>query len=333
MVPGGRDGFMDFGEGVPGPGQGAHPPVNFHGMAAATGGAFHNDPSTVHHDGRAVLVLIPRRAERALEAARLLRAAGHPVLATWKECGLHQIRAFLRTSGNEHSFSLLRESVNAWVASSPAAFDTLPALVGEAPVLSLPTPYPVDLPQWRFGTDAPSSRSGILIGTREWAVPSRRHGSALRIALRLARELPGLTVTVVNGGGAPGLLKTLLAAGFGRCIRLVRTLPYHEHLLRVSRCRIVLQRDESAVPGQVAGDALLTGTPCLGGNGMLDGLAFPHMPGAGADEDKVAARALRLLVDDTDWSRAAACSRENGMARASFGAFRKLWSEARRNIP
>lgn len=324
---------MDFSGGVPGPGKGFHPPVNFHGMAAATGGAFHRDPSSVPSDGRAVLVLLSRRAERAIEPARALRAAGHPVLVTWKECGRHQIRGFFRRPENERAFSILRGLAAAWTASSPAAQETLADRVTDSPVLVLPTPYPLDLPEWRFGTDAPSSRSGILIGTREWSVPSRRHGRAVKIASHLARELPGQTFTVVNCEGARGLVQTLFAAGFSRQIRLVRTLPYHEHLVRVSRCRIVLQRDESAVPGQVAGDALLTGTPCLGGNGMLDGLAFPHMPGAGADEDEVAARALRLLVDDREWSRAAACSRENGMARASFSAFRKLWSEARRNIP
>jgi len=154
----------------------------------------------------------------------------------------------------------------------------------------------------------------------------------MKIAARLSRELPGLEVTVVNSGGVAGLIGTVRVMGINGNLRSVRRAPYHEHLLRVSGSRLVLQRDESGVPGQVAGDALLAGVPCLGGDGMIDGLAFPHMPGAGADDDEVAARALRLLTDDDDWTAAVMASRWNGMARASFSAFRKLWSEARRSI-
>jgi hypothetical protein len=301
-------------------------------MAAATGGAFHNAPSTVTPDGRAVLLLVPRRAERALEALRTLKAAGHPVLATWKECGRHQITDFFRRPGNTKVFDLLRGFVTAWTASSPAALESLKAGVNDAPVLELPTPYPVDLPQWRIGSAEPSSRRGVFIGTREWNVPSRRHGKALGLAARLVRELPDLSVTVVNTGGMAGLVRTLCVMGIRGTVRIEGRVPYGAHLLRVSRSRLVLQRDESGVPGQVAGDALLTGTPCLGGNGMIDRLAFPHLPGAGASDDEVADTALRLLADDAEWSEAVAVSRENGMGRASFSAFGKLWSEARQSI-
>jgi len=333
IAPGGRDLFMDFAGGVPAPGRGAHPPVNFHGMAAATGGAFHNRPSTVTPDGRAVLVLIPGRAELAIEAVRRLRAAGHTVLATWKECGRHQLAGLFRRPGNLGAIDIIRGSVNAWVAPSPAALNMLEGWKGDAPILELPTPYPVDQPEWRIGSDETLSRRGVFIGTREWRVPSRRHGRAVRIAARLARELPGLTVTVVNSEGVSAFLRTLAACGMSQAVRLVRRMPYPGYLRCMAGCRIVLQRDESAVPGQVAGDSLLAGVPCLGGNGMVDGLVFPHLPGAGADDDEVAARALRLLTDDADWSAAVAVSVENGMARASFSAFRRLWSEARRTIP
>lgn len=332
IAPRGRDLFIDFAGGVPAPGRGAHPPVNFHGMAAASGGAFHNDVSTVSPDGRAVLVLMTGRADRALAAASALKAAGHPVLATWKECGRHQIRGFFRKPGNEKTFSLLRGFVTAWIASSPAALETLRTRVNDAPVFELPTPYPVDLPEWRFGTAEPSSHEGLFIGTREWRVPSRRHGSSMKIAARLVRELPGLAVTAVNASGTGGLLRTVGIMGLNPSVSLLHPMPYHDYLLRMSRNRVVLQRDDSGVPGQVAGDALLAGVPCLGGNGMIDGLAFPHMPGADADDDEVAARALRLLTDDTYWKAAVAVSRENGMARASCSAFRKLWAEARRAI-
>ena len=43
---------------------------------------------------------------------------------------------------------------------------------------------------------------------------------------------------------------------------------------RDARHKIVLQADKSAVPGQVAGDALLCRMPCVGGDGAIDRLAF-----------------------------------------------------------
>jgi len=50
--------------------------------------------------------------------------------------------------------------------------------------------------------------------------------------------------------------------------------PYAEYLRAMAACRVVYQLDESAVPGQVAGDALLCRMPCVGGNGAIDQIAF-----------------------------------------------------------
>ena len=49
----------------------------------------------------------------------------------------------------------------------------------------------------------------------------------------------------------------------------------------MARHKIVLQADKSAVPGQVAGDALLCRMPCVGGDGAIDRLAFPATCGYG----------------------------------------------------
>ncbi|PYK07829.1 MAG: hypothetical protein DME61_11845, partial [Verrucomicrobia bacterium] len=42
LNPGGRDQEQQFHK-LPGPGEGAHPPINFHAFAACTLGAFHRD--------------------------------------------------------------------------------------------------------------------------------------------------------------------------------------------------------------------------------------------------------------------------------------------------
>ena len=56
---------------------------------------------------------------------------------------------------------------------------------------------------------------------------------------------------------------------------IARRLPYRDYLAEMARHKIVLQADKSAVPGQVAGDALLCRMPCVGGDGAIDRLGFP----------------------------------------------------------
>ena len=62
---------------------------------------------------------------------------------------------------------------------------------------------------------------------------------------------------------------------------IARRLPYRDYLAEMARHKIVLQADKSAVPGQVAGDALLCRMPCVGGDGAIDRLAFPKTCGFG----------------------------------------------------
>jgi hypothetical protein len=309
-------GGVEFSEGI-------HPPVSFHGMAAATGGAFHNSVSTVAGDRRAVLVLVPRRAERALEAVETLCSRGHSVLASWKECGAHQLDAAWNRSGSEEVFQRIGKTAAAWVAASPAAKEFLARRMPHARVLELPTPYPLDVPGWK--RDAPyTSRRGIFIGTREWREPSRRHRDAMRIAAALARRLPETRITVVNRDGIMGLLRALSLCGPG--VRTLRPMEYRRYLDCMARHRIVLQRDASGVPGQVAGDAALAGVPCLGGNGMVDRLVFPHLPGADASDDEILACATSLLTSSEAWKEAVETAEENAMEKVSFRAFRERLS-------
>src|SRR5947199_4771 len=68
LNPGGRDPEQHF-QDTPGPGEGEHPPVNFHAFAACTRGAFHYDTRRAIAEGTPVLLLLRgefRASERAL---------------------------------------------------------------------------------------------------------------------------------------------------------------------------------------------------------------------------------------------------------------------------
>src|SRR5213078_1820273 len=159
-----------------------------------------------------------------------------------------------------------------------------------------PTPYPVKDKQWNFSVP-PDKQSGIFIGTREWDVPSRNHFAALLVARQLC-ETTGEPITVVNLDGykARRLLWELKFPE-GRFRVIEEEKPYPDYLRIVAGHKIVLQLDRSRVPGQVAGDALLTRTVCVGGDGAIERIAFRKTCGEGRGIDKLASIALDLLRD------------------------------------
>lgn len=326
LVPQGRDAHVSYAEGLPSPGESTHEPINFHAMAAATGGGFHASVDTIAGDQRVVLVLIPRRSRRAIGAAEELRKRGHRVLATWKECGAHQLDQTWSDPDHASVIAELDGMIDAWIAASPAAMDRLAKCLPQAKVITLPTPYPVDVPSWQRWPIPAADRSGIFIGTREWGTPARRHSDAVRLAVALAKRHQGLAITLVNTEGWRGWWRIWRTAGDVNMMDLNRQ-PYLSLLEVMSRHRLVLQRDASGVPGQVAGDALLAGVPCLGGGGMVDGLVFPHLPGASSSDEEVLAAADALLTDPQHADAVMAKARENALATVSFAAFRRRWEE------
>ena len=325
VVPLGRDPFTDFASGVPALGAPGHPPINFHAFAAATGGSFHDTHETVRPDRRFVLVLVPRRAGRALDAAAALKQRGHRVLCTWKECGAHQIAAFDSVAENRSAVEELRERVDAWVVASPAAREACRSWPPSIRTIEMATPYPLDVPGWSVSCPL-VERRGILVGTRDWDVPSRRHESAVRLAVAAAAAHPGGSVTIVNGDGLIGRLRAWRLRGRAP-IRIRPRLPYPDYLRLIAEHRVVLQRDQSGVPGQVAGDCLLAGTPCLGGDGMIDRMAFADLPGGVDPDTAVLGEANRLLVDDARWTESVASARASADRALSFAAFRRASAE------
>ena len=240
-----------------------HPPVNFHAYAACTGGVFHRETKRAIAAGQPVLLLLRGDFKETGRALRELKTAGLPVAVSLKETGLHQIEKQLRDPETSRAFSRYRAGGRRLSRRDPGGHCVLrsrrihpDALSDERNALGL----------FAFVR----GKRGIFIGTREWEVPSRHHLAALAIALGL-----GEPVTVFEA--EPRRCRKLLGA-LGvplEKLRLIDSrLPYRDYLAEMARHKIVLQADKSAVPGQVAGDALLCRMPCVGGDGAIDRSAF-----------------------------------------------------------
>src|SRR6266550_1591191 len=98
LNPGGHDREQQF-HSAPAPGEGPHPPINFHAFAASTFAAFHRDVHRALAENTPVLLLLSsdfRASERALAELKRQRRV---VAVSLKETGLHQIAQQLRDSG------------------------------------------------------------------------------------------------------------------------------------------------------------------------------------------------------------------------------------------
>ena len=189
-----------------------------------------------------------------------------------KETGLHQIAQQLRDPGPLARFKKLIAAADGCIGITPEAADVYRSLrTNPDRVAFIPTPYPVGDSRWDFSRPA-SGRSGIFVGTREFNVPSRNHLATMLLAQSLS-ERTNEHVTVFNANGRSGE-KLLAALNFpAKRLNIIRRkLHYPDYLREVSRHKLVLQLDTSFVPGQVAGDALLCGLPCVAEMARLIGL-------------------------------------------------------------
>ncbi len=220
--------------------------------------------------GRPVLLLLRSDFKATQRALRALKQHRLPVVVSLKETGLHQIARQLSDAKRAARFREIVQAADGCLAATPEAL----AFYGTGRFI--PTPYPLHDPRWDFSRPF-GERSGIFVGTREWNVPSRQHLAALVIALGLGEPV---TVFDENPRRCRKVLEALgLPSGSLRVI--ARRLPYRDYLAEMARHKIVLQADKSAVPGQVAGDALLCRIPCVGGDGAIDRLGFPQTCGFG----------------------------------------------------
>jgi hypothetical protein len=146
--------------------------------------------------------------------------------------------------------------------------------------------------------------------------------AALLVARQLC-EATGETVTVVNLDGRNGARRlSALKYPEGKLRVIEASKNYADYLREVAKHKIVLQLDRSRVPGQIAGDALLCRTVCVGGDGAIERIAFPKSCGEGRTFDQLSAIALELLKDANVRAMAVMESQWRALERLSFEAVR-----------
>ena len=324
LNPGGRDLEQYFDEPVA-PGAPGHPPINLHAFAACTGGSFHRMTKNAIEEKRPILLLLRgnfRATERALAECQKEKRT---VAIALKETGLHQIAEQLRDPRKLARFMRIVAQANGCVATTPEVAEIFRRARPEhdaATVAFVPTPYPLEDKQWSFVVP-PNEQSGTFVGTREWDVPSRNHFAALLLAREICQN-SGEPVTVFNLDGRKGE-KLLGELNFppGKLHVHDKSEPYADYLREVARHKIVLQLDRSRVPGQVAGDALLCRTICVGGDGAIDRLAFPNYCGEGRTTAQLKTLALELLKNTAVRATAIVETQWRAAERMSFQAVRK----------
>lgn len=323
LNPGGRDPEQQFQE-LPPPGEGSHPPINFHGFAACTFGAFHRDTRRALGEKTPVLLLLRsdfRASERALAD---LKRDGRAVAVSLKETGLHQIAQKLRDPATLARFIKIVAQADACIATTPEAAEIYQRVRPKHdPTTSafIPTPYPIEDQRWDFSSSR-NEQSGIFIGTREWDVPSRNHFAALLVARQLC-EATGEPVSVVNLDGSRGRrLLGELKFPQGKVHLIEKWKAYPDYLREVARHKILLQLDRSHVPGQVAGDALLCRIPCVGGDGAIERIAFCKTCGEGRTINEIASMALDLVKNSELRKAVVAESQQRAREQLSFESVR-----------
>ncbi len=324
LNPGGRD-LEQYFDKPAGPDAKTHPPVNFHGFAACTRGSVHRSAKNVIEEKYSILLLLRgnfRATERALVECQ---NAGRIVAVALKETGLHQIAEQLGNPSKLARFVRVLERADGCVATTPEAaeiFRRVRLKHDANTVAFIPTPYPLEERAWDFAIP-PNQQSGIFIGTREWDVPSRNHLAALLLAREIC-EASGEPVTVFNLDGRKGgkLLEELKFPP-GKLRIHDKREPYADYVREIAKHKIVLQLDRSRVPGQVAGDALLARTICVGGDGAIERIAFANFCGEGRTTVQLKTIALDLLKNTAARATAIVESQWRGAERLSFQAVRK----------
>jgi hypothetical protein len=287
LNPGGNDpdqGFPNFG-GMPN--DRLHAPVNYHAYAACTGGSFCRALKPILEQPHRVLLVLRWDLKGCLTVLNKLKKAGSAVAVSVKESGLHQIAALLESGENLALFNDLCAQADGCISSTQELVPIYQS-AGAKRVEFIPTPYPVEDRRWDFALPV-AHRRGIFLGTREFDIPSRNHAAALLLAKSL-----GEPITVIN---TEGRSERKLLAGL-RCewLNIVDgPMPYSRYLRLLSKHKIVFQLDRSAVPGQVAGDALLCRVPCVGGDSAIERLVFSEWHGYGRSFEEITHLADQLL--------------------------------------
>lgn len=294
----GRDSHQLFNRGPGSPGDPGHPPVNYHAYAACLQGAFHQHGKTIP-PGEPVLLLLRGNLGASGKTLEVLKKNNNPVFVSFKESGLWQVREVLDRPGQWEVLRDIFFRADGAISSTPDLVGLYEA-AGARRVEFIPTPYPVEFPEWNFSIPS-EKRAGIFLGTREFGVASRQHLHALRLACMVA-EKTGRRVTSLDDGSCPRWLRRQLEAERAPLDWVRGPLPYPEYLRLLARHELVFQLDSGAVPGQVAGDCSLARTLCMGGNGAVESLIFSECNGIGRNGTALA-RLLEELLQHPELRR------------------------------
>jgi len=268
-----------------------HPPVNFHAYAACTHGAVFRDIKPAITSGWPVLLLLRgdfRASERALAELKKLK---RKTVVALKETGAHQIAQQLSDPARFARFVKIVREADGCIASTPEAANFFRSFRHDG-VDFIPTPYPIEDENWNWAME---HRSGIFVGTRELSVPTRHHFAALLAAKKLS-DATKEPVTVFNFDRRRGA-KLISEIGFRKIRVHEKRMGYRTYLGEVARHKIIFQLDRSRVPGQVAGDALLCRSVCVGGDGAIERIAFTETCGEKRSEEELIEVAQRLLTN------------------------------------
>ena len=289
LNPGGRDPDQSFEHGPGQPSETSHPPVNYHAYAACTHGAFYRS-TEIAAQHRSVLLLLRGDLSESQRAFEVLKSHGCFVAVSFKESGTQQVGGQLSRGKRFQLFREIASSADLCLSSTP---DLIPLFASVSKrTVHIPTPYPFEFTPWNCSRP-PYERRGIFIGTREFDVLSRNH----LLALSAARTF-SVPITVINAEGNAGL-RRLQAFKFPEDqLTVAAPLPYPKYLKLMAGHRLVLQFDQSSVPGQVAGDSLLCRIPTVGGNGAVERIAYPALHGHGRTFDQLTELTLDLMHDD-----------------------------------
>src|SRR6266542_3606210 len=224
---------------LPAPGEGAHPPINFHAFAACTQGAFHQNPRRALAENTPVLLLLRgdfRASERALAD---LKKHGRTVVVSLKETGLHQIAQQLCDRGRLSRFMKIVALADGCIATTLEAAEIYQsARLSLRRVAFIPTPYPVEDQRWKSYPEylRDVARHKIVLQLDRSHVPGQVAGDAL-----LCR------IPCVGGDGAIERIAFSKTCGEGRTIDEIASMALD--LLKNSdlRAAIVAESQERAL--------------------------------------------------------------------------------------
>jgi hypothetical protein len=100
-------------------------------------------------------------------------------------------------------------------------------------------------------------------------------------------------------------------------------MGYRAYLGEVAHHKIIFQLDRSRVPGQVAGDALLCRSVCVGGDGATERIAFPETCGEKRGDAELIEIAERLLTKEEERQAVAERATKIAKEKLSFRAGRE----------